>query len=134
MPTRARRRAGVHSVGLAENHAASAVLQHAGHFNFHFLPDHVTAMFTDNHRAVIEIANSLAVRFAFLDEVNSHVLAGNVFRLEGIRDIVEVNDVDLLHAGDFIQIHIVGDDAAADELGYFDQQLIVRGGLRSGPF
>lgn len=43
-----------------ENHAASTVLQDAGHGDFDFLADHAGGLLADDHRAVIEITDALA--------------------------------------------------------------------------
>src|SRR5213078_2148064 len=66
-------RSAVHS---SENHAAGRRLQDAGDRDGNFLADVLPTLLDHDHRAVVEIADSLADLIARLDDPHWHRFAG----------------------------------------------------------
>ena len=60
---------------FTEDHSAGASLQHARHCNLHIFPDVRAASFDDDHRAIVEVADSLAVFFARLHDFDEYLFA-----------------------------------------------------------
>src|SRR6516225_3413440 len=104
-----------------KNHLASRRLQHAGHNHVNGLADHLPCIINHDHRAVIQIRNALVVLFAFLQDEYLEDFAGQHDRLQGIRQLVDVEDVNAPELGDLVQIEIVRDDLALQSAGELDQ-------------
>ncbi len=110
-------RCGSQTLVAAKDHPAGAGLQHAGHGDADLLVDVVAAPFDDDHRAVVEIADSLARLFAGLDDANFNVLAREKGRLEGVGQFVEIDHAHAVQPGDLVQVVVVRHDFAVQMLG-----------------
>src|SRR4051794_8310148 len=83
----------------AEYHSTCARLQHACYNCHHLLADMVSATFDDDHRAIFEIADPLARFLAGLYDPDLDLLARQKHRLERIRDVVQIDDADVMQLG-----------------------------------
>ena len=101
-------------------------MQHAGDGDIDGLVDVVAAVLDDDHRAVFEVAHALPRLFAGLDDADVDVLAGQEDGLQGVGQIVEVDDRHALQPGHLVQIVVVGDQLALQVLGQDDQFQIDR--------
>jgi len=63
-------------------------------------------------------------RFAFADDFDPHVFAGKIPGLQGIGHVVQVDNINPLHARDFIEVKVVRHDPAAKEFGQRDDPRI----------
>src|SRR5207249_2779972 len=64
----------------------------------------------DHHRPVIEIADTLAKLFTFLDELDGNLFAREDARLYGVGELIHVEDAYPLDAGYPIEVEIRGHD------------------------
>src|SRR3972149_1877716 len=69
--------------------------------------------FDHNHRAVVQKADALSQLLSFLDDADSHLLAGQDYRLHGVGQLVDVEDLYALQFGHAVQVEVVGEDGAA---------------------
>src|SRR5205809_393406 len=92
-------RAAIHP---AEDHSAGRRLQDAGHGYYHFLAYRGASLLDHHHGAVFEVADSLTDLVARLDDANVHVLARQRHRLEGVGQLIQVDDLDSLQLGDLV--------------------------------
>ena len=66
----------------------------------------------------------MAEGLAFADDPNVKQFAGEITRLQRICHIVEIDRIDALNAGDFVEVEVVCDDSATHAFGESDQPLI----------
>ena len=71
------------------------------------------AALDDDHRAVVEEADSLPDLLALLDDADPEVLAGQDGRLHRVGERVHVQHPHALELGHAVQVEIVGEDGAA---------------------
>lgn len=102
---------------FAEDHASGAVLQNAGDCDTDVSAGQSGGVFADDHSAIIEVSDTLAGSITFANDANVEAFAGDVAGFEGIGDVVEIDDGNSLDAGDFIEVEVIGDYAAAHLLG-----------------
>jgi len=96
-------------------------LEDAGDGDFDGTADHFAGVVDDYHGAVVEIADALVVLLAFLEDEDIHVLAGEDDRLEGVGEVVDVQDVDVMEMGDLVEVEVVGDDLGFPFFGKFEE-------------
>jgi hypothetical protein len=84
----------------------------------------VSSVLGDDHRAIVEVADPLALLLAPLEELDRKKLARQDDRLHRVGQIVEVDDVDALEFCDLVEIVIVGHDPAPQVLGQHDKPLV----------
>src|SRR3954454_22292593 len=94
---------------LGEDHATGYGLEDAGYYNVDFAVHVFAAVLDHYHGAVVEIADSLAEFFAFLDHVYLHLFAGQHHRLDGVGKLVDVEHLHALPLGYAVQVEVVGD-------------------------
>ena len=82
------------------------------------------ALLDHDHRAVVQVADALADLVARLDQPDRHGLAGQGHRLQGVGQLVEVDDLDALQLGDLVQVEVVGHHPGAERLGQDHQPLV----------
>ena len=73
-------------------------------------------VFDNNHGAVVEISDALTGLLAVFDDLNAHCLAGDNHGLDGVRQVVDVQNFDAAQLSDFVQIKVVRDNLAAEFL------------------
>src|SRR5262249_3445185 len=73
------------------------------------------------HGSVVQIRHALVVFFAFLENKDPHGLTRQNNRLQGVGQLVDVQDFHALKLGHLIQVEIVGDDLGLVGLGQLDQ-------------
>ena len=78
-------------------------------------------MIDNDHGAVVEIPDSLVVFLAFLEDEDGHALAGQDDGLEGVGEVVDVENLDVVEVGDLVEVEVVGDDLGLPHLGQFEQ-------------
>ena len=64
----------------------------------------------DNHRSVVQVGDTLTGFLSFLDDLDRHALSGQHNRLEGVGQLVDVQDFDALQFRNLVQVEIIGDD------------------------
>ena len=97
---------------FSEDHFSGAGLNDTGDSDLDFLVQMSAPLLDDNHRAVLEIADTLARGFAGLDEADGHPFAGQYDGFQGVGQIIEIDDVDAAKIRDLVQVEIVGQDAS----------------------
>ena len=102
---------------------ARAGLEQGLDLDFDLLADVRLAVGDDDHRAIRQIADALALVLAFADDFQLEDFAGQQDDLEAFGDFVEVDATDFLQRGDLGQVVVVGEQLGvevareADELG-----------------
>ena len=99
-----------------KNHAAGCSLQRRRDFNGNRLIHEPLATLDDDHRAIIEIGNTLSLLLARLDYGHFHSLARDHNRFHGIGQLVDIEHLDTTQLSNLVEVEIVGDDLAADLL------------------
>ena len=99
-------------------------MEGVGDEDFDFLIDFVAGAFDDDHGAILKVADALGGAFAGLDDADFHGFSGEDDGFDGVSDGVDVDDGDAAEAGDFVEVEIVGDDAAVFLLGEGDEFLV----------
>ena len=92
---------------LGEDHAAGRGLEDPGHHDADVGIDEPPPAVDDHHRPVVEVADALARLLAFLDHPNAHFFAGQDRGLDGVRQLIDIEDSNPLDRGDPIEI-VVG--------------------------
>lgn len=100
-----------------EDHATGAVLEDAGDSDGDVAAGKCGGIFADDHGAVIEVSDTLAGAITIPDDANIEAFAGDMAWLQGVRDVIKIDDRNALHAGNFVQVEIIGDDTAAHLFG-----------------
>ena len=78
----------------------------------------------NHHRAIIHVAYALPIFLAFLENVQGHMLAGENYRLNRVRQFVDIQDRDALQLGHTVQVEIVRQDRTF-QLARQNYQLII---------
>ena len=112
------------AVDPAEDHPPRRGLEHAGDGDGHFLAHVGAALLDHHHGAVLEIADPLAHLVARLDDAHVQRFSGQGDRLEGVGDLVQVDDLDPLQLGDLVQVVVIGHHPAAQAAGHDHEPLI----------
>src|SRR5262249_25617807 len=99
------------AVDPAEDHPTGIGLQHAGDGDAHLVAYGPTPLLHHHHGAVVEVADTLADLVALLDDADRQALAGQRHQLEGVGQLVEVDDVHPLQLADLVEVEVVGDHA-----------------------
>ena len=90
----------------------------------HVLADVVLAVLHDHHGAVVHVAHALADFLALLEHVDVEDLAGQDDRLDGIRQLVDVEHGHALQFGDAVEVVVIGQDRALELLAQHDQLVV----------
>ncbi len=88
------------------------------------------ALLIDDHGAVVEIADALALVLAFAHDAQGEDFAGEDDGLEGVGQFVEVDVGDGLEFGHFAQVVVVGVELGAQGAGEADELGVDFGFLR----
>ena len=107
-----------------EDHPPRRGLQHARDHQRDILPDAVAALFDDDHRAIVHVADALPRLIADLHDPHLQELAGQRHRFQAVRHFVQVNHVDVLKLRDLVQVEVVRHHAAADRFREQHEALI----------
>src|SRR5215472_863821 len=105
----------------AENHFPGRGLKNAGDGDINGARDHLLGVVYNHHGTVVQIRDSLVVLLAFLENEDAHRFTWQHDRLEGVGELVDVQDFDAMKLGDFVQVEIVGDDLAVVHFGKLNQ-------------
>ena len=81
---------GLNRVNPAEDHPARARLEHARDGESERLAQVVGALFGNDHRAIVKIADTLALFLAALEQLDSQSFAGEDDRLHGVGQVVKL--------------------------------------------
>jgi hypothetical protein len=113
---------GVHAVvEFAENHLAGRGLKHAGDGDIDGLRDHLLGVVHHHHGAIVEIGDALVVLLALFQNEHAHGLPGQHDGLERVSQLVDVQHFNAVKLRYLIQIEIVGDHFAIEDLGQLNQ-------------
>ena len=77
--------------------------------------------FDDNHRTVIQVADSLRGTFTRLDDLDFQFLTRQEDRFQGIGDFIQIDHVDIMQAGNFVQVKVARYQLSIQVLGEQDQ-------------
>src|SRR5262245_26607783 len=105
----------------AEDHRARGRLQHARDVDLDGLAQGLLALVDYNHRAVVEVADDLARLLAFLENEHAHHLSRQHHGLQGLGELVDVQDRHATKLGDLVEVEVVRHDLAAHLAGQLDQ-------------
>lgn len=105
----------------AENHFAGRCLMDGGDQDVHGLVDEAACAIDDNHGAVFKIGNALIYFLAFAEDKDAHAFSGENSGAKSVGQKVDVENVDALNTGDFIEVEIVGNDFGLEAESEFDQ-------------
>src|SRR5690349_8499962 len=106
---------------LSEDHPAGDGLQDANHGDFDLVIDHLASAFDDDHGSVVEIGETLTRLLALLDDLDLKRVSGQERRLEGVGQLVQVEDADVVKLRDAVEVVVVGQDAGATSARELDQ-------------
>ena len=106
---------------VREDHAAGDGLQHAEHGHGELLADPAARALDDDHRAVIQVPDTLTRLLPLLDQLHRQLLPRQHDRPHRRRELVHVQDADALQLGDAVQVVVVGEDRAAELLRERDE-------------
>lgn len=95
----------------------AAVLEDAGDSDGDVAAGECGGIFADDHSAVIEVSDTLAGAITIPDDANIEAFAGDIAWLQGVCDVIKIDDRNALHAGNFVEVEIIGDDTAAHLFG-----------------
>src|SRR5262245_14276788 len=95
---------------MGEDHAPGDRLEDAGHGHVELGIDRLRTTLDDDHRPVVEVADTLTHVLAGLDDADAEVLAGQKGGLDRVRERVDVEDADALEVGDPVEVEIVRQD------------------------
>src|SRR5258708_5398594 len=107
-----------------EDHLTRSCLQDAGNRHVDVLSDHASRVVNNHHRPVVQVSNALVVFLTLLEHEDTHDLAGQHDRLQGVRKFVDIEDRNASKLRDLVQVEIVGDDLRFDLFGKLDQFVI----------
>src|SRR5580704_14172706 len=105
----------------SEDHFAGRGLVHRSHRDVDRFVDHLARAIYNYHRAVVQIRHALVIFFAFAQDEHTHRLPGQHHRLQGIRQLIHVQNLDALQRCNLVQIEIVGHDFRVVALSKFNQ-------------
>src|SRR5688572_413242 len=102
---------------LGEDHATGHGLKDTGDRDVEVLVDMTSPAFDDDHRPVVEEADTLPGFFALLDHPDPQLLPGKDGRLHGVGQGVDVHHPHALELGDSIEVEVVREDHPAPRPG-----------------
>src|SRR5579863_2740778 len=105
----------------AENHFACGCLVDGSDQDVHGFVDEAASAIDHDHGAVLEVGNALIDFLAFAQNEDAHSFAGEESGTNGVGEEIDVENVDALNAGHFVEIEVVGDDFGAQAKGKVDQ-------------
>ena len=108
-------------VHFAEDHFSAGGLQDAGDGDVNGFADHFAGVIDDDHGAVVEVADALIELLALFEDEDDHVLAGEDDGLEGVGEVVDVEDLDVVEVGDLVEVEVVGDDFGLPFFGQLEE-------------
>lgn len=111
-------------VDPSKDHPPRAGLEHAGHGESDHFSQMLLSVLRHDHRAVVKVTDPLPWLLASLEDLDHQRLARQHDGLQGIREVVQVDDLNPLEPGDLVQVVIVGDHPAAEVLGQYDEFLV----------
>ncbi len=105
----------------SEDHFARRRLEDARDGRFDGLADHLTGIIDHDHRAVIEIGDTLIEFLALFQDEHLHRFARQINRLERIGEFIDVQNLDTAELRHLIQVEVVRNDLRVELFGEFDQ-------------
>src|ERR1700688_513499 len=105
----------------AEDHFAGSGLKNAGYGNVDGAGYHLFGVVHHHHGAVVQISDALVVLFAFFENKHAHRFTRQHDGLERVSQLIDVQDLDAVKLGNFVQVEIVGHDLAVVNFGELDQ-------------
>lgn len=109
---------------FAEDEAACGGLESAGDDEDHILADHFRCVFCDDHGAIIEVTDRLALLFAGFDEFDGKLFAGDHCGFESIGQIVDIQNGHILNLCHAVEPEVCCDNCRGHALGKLDEHLI----------
>ncbi len=100
------------ATGLGEHQAAVGGGEDAGDADVDLLADAVAGVLGDDHRAVVEVADRLAVLLARLEQVQVDLVAGDDRRPQREREGVQVHHLDAGEGGRLGEVGVEGEQRA----------------------
>ncbi len=97
-------------VKAAEDHFAGGGLQNACDYYVHGLGDHPPRIVYYHHGADVQIGDALIVLFALFQNEDTHHLAWQNHRPQGVGEFIDVQYGKTLHLRQLVEIEIVCDD------------------------
>ena len=85
------------------------------------LRDQPTGVVYNDHRPVVQVGYALVVFFTLFQDEDAHGFARQNDRLEGIRELIDIEDFDAVELCNLVQVEVVGDYFAFVQLAEFDQ-------------
>src|SRR3990167_1595698 len=95
-----------------EYHSSGRGLQHARNGYLYMVSQVPLGFIHDDHSAVVQVPNALILFLSLFNDVDVHRFAGKDHGLERVRKLVQVHYLNVLEAGHFIEVKVVGDDYA----------------------
>ena len=83
-------------------------MKYTGNHQVYGLTDMFFATVHYNHRAIIQIGYTLTAFLPVLYDLDHHFFAGKHHRFYRIRQLIDIEHLDLLKLGYFIQVKIIG--------------------------
>src|SRR6266550_7075923 len=99
---------------LSEDHPPADRLEDPHHGDCELRADVPSAVLDDDHRAVLQVADSLGMLLSFLDDPNGDLLTGQHDRTHSLREVIHVQDSDALQLGHPVEPVIVRHDRNAE--------------------
>ncbi len=107
-----------------KDHPSGIGLQNAGDRDAHFLTNRGAALLHYDHRAIIEVANSLAHLVSRLDQANRQDLTRQRNRFKRVGHFVQVDHFHPLQLRDLVEVKVIGNNAGSQSLGKHDQAFV----------
>ena len=81
----------------------------------------VAAAFDDDHRSVVEVGHALPGLLALLDDLDLERIAGQERRLDRVRELIDVQDPNVVQLRHTVQVEVVGQDRGVAPVRQVDQ-------------
>src|SRR5438132_3579608 len=104
-----------------KNHFAGRSLQDTRDRDISVLTDQTARVIYYNHRAVIEVSDTLIVFLSLFENEYAHRFAWQHHRLEAVGEFIDVKNIHAAKLSDLIKIEIICDDYGVELFAEFDQ-------------
>ena len=111
-------------IDATEDHFAGGSLVDGSDQDIDGAIDEAASAIDHDHGAVVEIGHALCGFLAFPEDKDAHRFAGENGWLEGVGKFIDIENGEALHARDFVQIEIVGNNFGVKTARDIDKFLI----------